>query len=99
MFAPQAELTETTGKMANLQNRTRVVYVRVSDEEFQRFRDLRQKYGARNMSDLVRVAMETMGRQRETDFENEVTHRLRELETSLDHLKRSIEQITAERHG
>jgi hypothetical protein len=83
--------------MTNLQNRTRVVYVRVSDAEFQRFRDLRQKYGAKNMSDLVRAAVETMGRQRETNFENEVTHRLQQLENSLDHLKRTMEQITAER--
>jgi hypothetical protein len=38
-----------------------------------------------------------MGRQRETNFENEVTHRLQQLENSLDHLKRTMEQITAER--
>lgn len=85
--------------MANLQNRTRVVYVRVSSEEFERFRDLRQKFGARNMSDLVRAAVETMSRQREANFENEVTHRLQVLENSLDHLRRTMEQITVGRQA
>jgi hypothetical protein len=83
--------------MANLQNRTRVVYVRVSAEEFEHFRDLRQRYGARNMSDLVRAAVETMGRQRDASFESEVTHRLQILEDALERLNLKMELMTSER--
>jgi hypothetical protein len=81
--------------MANIQNRTRVVYVRVSDEEFRTFRDLCQRHGAKNMSDLVRHAMKTMDNARENNFEAEVTGRLTKLESSLELLTRTMERITA----
>lgn len=91
--------------MANLQNRTRVLYVRVSDDEFRQLRELCQKHGARNMSDLVRTSMESMARDRQTTFqrkreatfENEVTQRLRQLESSLDDIRKSMAQISAGR--
>jgi len=80
--------------MANLQNRTRVMYVRISEDEFRKFSALCQTHGARNMSDLVRAAMDGMARQRGTEFEQEVTHRLQKLESSLDHLRKNMELIT-----
>jgi hypothetical protein len=76
--------------MANLRNRTRVVYVRVSEDEFQRFKDLCQRRGARNMSDLVRSAIEVMVRQSASGFEQEVTNRLQKLADSLESLSRGI---------
>jgi len=85
--------------MANLQNRTRVVYVRVSESEFRQFRELCQQQGARNMSDLVRSAMESMSRQRSREFENEVTRRLQQLESSIDHLKNAVAEMAPERKG
>ena len=83
--------------MTNLQNRTRVVYVRVSESEFRQFRELCQQQGARNMSDLVRSAMENMSRQRGSDFERDVTQKLQQLENSLDHLKSKMAEIAPER--
>jgi Arc/MetJ-type ribon-helix-helix transcriptional regulator len=85
--------------MTNLRNRTKVVYVRVSDEELQRFRNLRQQYGARNMSDLVRVAVEKMSQQRDTKFENEVTQKLGELENLMNHLKRTMGKVARGRQA
>jgi hypothetical protein len=81
--------------MPNLQNRTRVVYVRVSDAEFQSFRELCERHGAKNLSDLVRSAMKKMDSRRETSFETEVTHRLAKLESSLDLLTRTMGKISA----
>jgi len=69
--------------------------VRVSDAEFQSFRELCQRHGAKNMSDLVRSAMKTMDSLRETSFETEVTHRLTNLENSLELLARKMEKIAA----
>lgn len=83
--------------MANLQNRTRVLYVRVSDQEFQQLKDLCQKHGARNMSDLVRTSMECMSRTHPSNFEAEITHRLRQLELAVHDLKTTVTQINAER--
>jgi predicted secreted protein len=79
--------------MANFQNRTRVVYVRVSEDEFLHFRELRQQHGAKNMSELVRSAMRAMACQQASGFEREVTLRLQQLEASLDRLNLAVEQI------
>jgi hypothetical protein len=80
--------------MANLQNRTRVVYVRVSEEEFRQFRGLCEQHGARNMSDFVRSAINLMLHQQGNGFEHSVMQRLQQLEDSVNNLKA---QITAER--
>lgn len=80
-------------ELANFQNRTRVVYVRVSEDEFRHFRELRQQHGAKNMSDLVRSAMGAMVRQQASEFERDVTQRLQQLEASLVRLNRTVEQM------
>ena len=80
-------------ELANFQNRTRVVYVRVSEDEFRHFRELRQQNGSKNMSDLVRSAMEAMARQQTSGFERNVTQRLQQLEASLLRLNRTVEQM------
>lgn len=72
-----------------LRNRTRMVYFRVSDEEFQQFADLRDRHGARSMSDLVRVAMKKMVEHRD-EFETDVAERLKRLENSMERLKEVV---------
>jgi len=78
--------------MANFRNRTRVVYFRLSEDEFQRFRELCHRLGARNMSDLARSAIEMMV---ETNgphqFEREVTERLRQVEDSLKQIRAAMD--------
>ena len=96
-MSPQTAKPVSKVAEPNLQNRTRVVYVRVSDDEFRSFRELCQRHGAKNMSDLVRSAMKTMDRLRETTFETEVTRRLTKLECSLELLARTMEKISASR--
>jgi hypothetical protein len=80
--------------MENSHNRRRVLYIRVTDSELVRYRDLCEQNGARNMSDLVRCAVESMSRERDPSFEQEVTQRLRQLEASLASLRQAVEQIT-----
>ena len=74
--------------MANLQNRNRILYFRLSADEFQHFQDLCQKCGARNMSDMLRSAVQAMVRGH--GFEKEVTDRLQQLETSVARLSRAM---------
>ena len=85
--------------MANVRNRTRVIYFRVSEDEFLQFRELCQHRGARNMSDLVRSAIQLMVRDGGSSFEVEVAERLRQLEHSVATLSRSMEQFTMERQA
>ena len=76
--------------MANSYNRTRVIYFRVSDVEFQQLRDLCQRSGVRNMSDLARSAIELLARHNGNSFEHEVRERLRQMESSLDEIRAAI---------
>ena len=80
--------------MGSFRNRKKVLYVRVTDSEFLRYQDLCERHGARNMSDLVRCAVEAMNGTRQTSFENEVTERLRQLEASIANLRGTMERIT-----
>jgi DNA-binding transcriptional regulator GbsR (MarR family) len=85
--------------MASFRNRTKVVYFRVSDAEFQQFKDLCRHRGARNMSDLVRSAIQMMARQSENSFELNVTERLRQLENSIEKLSRAVEHGNPEQQA
>lgn len=80
--------------MANLHNRNRVVYVRVSQAEFDQLRDLCARQGARNMSDLVRSAMEQLIRANGSRLENELSERLSRLEESVEKLSSVVAQIS-----
>ena len=79
--------------MPNLQNRTRVLYVRVSDREFRRLKDLCRENGARNMSELVRSSMDSMSRVGDGTFEHEVKQRLQQVENALDDLRKTMAMI------
>lgn len=76
--------------MPNQRNRSRVVYFRVSEEEYRQINELCEKRGARNVSDLVREAMGLMVKADGNGFEREVTRRLTDLEASIDRLNRKM---------
>jgi hypothetical protein len=79
--------------VSNLRNRKRILYFRVSEDEFQLFQDLCRRRGARNMSDMMRSAVEAMARHDSADgFEKEVAQRLAQLESSVARLSRSVEE-------
>jgi Arc/MetJ-type ribon-helix-helix transcriptional regulator len=67
-----------------------VVYFRVSEEEYRQINELCEKRGARNVSDLVREAMDRLVKADGDGFEREVTRRLTVLEESLDQLNRKM---------
>jgi hypothetical protein len=76
--------------MLNSHKRTRIVYFRVSEVEFHRLRELCQRSGVRNMSDLARSAIESLTRGDGDEFEREVRERLRQMEDSLDRIRAAI---------
>jgi len=58
--------------MAVLKPRNRLVYFRVSEEEFQLFTNMCQAEGARSISDLARVALRRLVQERATTPERRV---------------------------
>jgi hypothetical protein len=58
--------------MAVLKPRNRLVYFRVSEEEFQLFTNMCQAEGARSISDLARVALQRLAHERATSTEVKV---------------------------
>jgi hypothetical protein len=79
--------------MAVLRPRNRIVYFRVSEQEFESFRDMCQCVGARSISDLARSAMRNLARQDETASAR-VSDQLMSLETMLQDLNRKIHLLT-----
>ena len=82
--------------MSNVRNRNRMVYFRVSEDEFKQFKDLCARHGARNMSDLVRSAIKALTSHRSDGFATEVAVRLQQLENSVERLSQTISQNPSE---
>jgi hypothetical protein len=85
--------------MGNPQNRTRIVYFRVSEDEFRHLHELCQQRGARNLSELVRSTIEKVLHGSQHDgFESEINRRLELLEQSVSRLHTNVtESATGER--
>lgn len=77
--------------MGNLQNRTRIVYFRVSEDEFRHLSELCEVRGARNLSELLRSTVDTVLLGKEHNgFESEISRRLELLEKSVTRLQQTV---------
>lgn len=85
--------------MPNFRNRNRVVYFRVSEDEFQQFTDLCARYGARNMSDLVRSAIKALISHTPDGVAADIAERLKQLEDSVERLNHTMAQNGSERQA
>ena len=85
--------------MSNFRNRNRVIYFRVSEDEFQQFTDLCARYGARNMSDLVRSAIKALISHTPDGVAADIAVRLQQLEDSVERLNHTMAQNGSERQA
>ena len=85
--------------MSNFRNRNRLVYFRVSEAEFQEFKDLCTRYGARNMSDLVRSALKALTSRSPDGVGADIVERLQQLENSVERLNHTMTQNGSERQA
>lgn len=100
MTSPQKSLSMSTGKrsMPTIKPRTRVVYFRISEEEFTKFCDLCEEQGARSLSELARIAVYAMLQPAGDGLKDgkDISRRLSDLERSIlelnDHL-RTLTQV------
>jgi len=84
--------------MSVLKPRNRLVYFRVSEDEFQQFNQMCESVGARSISDLARSAIQRMIQQdgrHPPHGADPVAAKLTVLETIVCDLDRKVQQLTA----
>lgn len=84
--------------MAVLKPRNRLVYFRVSEEEFQLFSGMCEIEGARSISDLARLALQRLAQEHRMNTEDDFIGKLKainevltELGDKVEHLKMQLE--------
>jgi hypothetical protein len=80
--------------MSVLKPRNRVLYFRVSEDEFQRFNHICEVLGARSISDLARSAVQNMIQDGHSGNEDPVSKKLTTLETMIRDLHSKLHQLT-----
>ena len=80
--------------MSILKPRTRVVYFRVSEDEFLRLMDLCPTHGARSISELARSAMQNIirGPQLETK-DREVVETLQAIDKTVTEMNQNLKRL------
>jgi len=79
--------------MAVLKPRNRLVYFRVSEEEFQLFSDMCHMEGARSISDLARVALQRLIQERKLSAEDVFLDKLRLINQVITELSQKVEDL------
>jgi DNA anti-recombination protein RmuC len=78
--------------MGQLSKRSKMVSIRLSDEEFRRLRELCMTTGARSLSDLARDAMHRLIAGDGTGGEG-LTERVAELDQRVNHLQEKVTRL------
>ena len=76
--------------MPVLKPRNRVVYFRVSEEEFNSLQSMCSNHGARSLSDLARTAVLNVLEGAGATVENRVLAKLNELDTGINQLNQRL---------
>lgn len=80
--------------MTVLRRRDRVVYFRVSEQEYERYRQCCQLAGARSVSDLVRAAMEHYLENGNSGLAAVVTKKLERIEQAVSELNGRVNELS-----
>jgi len=77
--------------MAVLKPRNRIVYFRLSEDEFESLRTYCETYGARSVSDLARTAVLDAVQSPRGTNESELLSKLREIDDSIGQLSQKLD--------
>jgi hypothetical protein len=80
--------------MSVLKPRNRLVYFRVSEDEFRELNHFRESMGVRSISDLARSAMQRLLKEGYQERSDAVSQRLIALETVVADLRQKVEKMT-----
>lgn len=78
-----------------LKRRDKLVYFRISGEEFEQILRACNAKGARSVSDLARVAVQEFIKNPASQSERQMTDFLKQLQSTVDELKQSVQQLMA----
>jgi hypothetical protein len=92
-------MTTTKRAVPTAKPRTRVVYFRISEEEFTRFCDLCEARGARNLSELARIALYSLIQHGGQAPNQDVSDRLTGLERSVLEVNERLRTLTQTEAG
>ncbi len=79
--------------MAVLKPRNRLVYFRVSEEEFQLFSGMCEVEGARSISDLARMALQRLAQEHRLNTEDDFIGKLKAINEVLNELGDKVERL------
>jgi hypothetical protein len=82
--------------MAVLKPRNRLVYFRVSEEEFQLLTSMCQAEGARSISELARVALQRLAHEHKGNAEEVFLGKLRLINEALNELWQKVQGINGQ---
>jgi hypothetical protein len=81
--------------MSVIRPRNRLVYFRVSEDEFKQFTQLCKAAGARSISDLVRLGLDRIVQDRKGNRDDEMRQKLAALDDSLAQLHSKVEELNS----
>ena len=73
--------------------RNRLVYFRVSQDEYERYNHVCEATGSRSMSDLARSAMQSLVRN-DSKQDDHITEKLTLIETLVNELNRKVNKLS-----
>jgi Arc/MetJ-type ribon-helix-helix transcriptional regulator len=81
--------------MIVMKRREKMVSIRLSDDEYQRLKEMTQAQGARSVSDVARSAMQLMLSAHQAGFDGTIESRVRELDGRVAVLDREVQRLSA----
>ena len=82
--------------MSVFKPRTRVVYFRLSEDQYRQYVKLCEERGARSLSDLARTAIDQLIAEPEHLPTTHLGHRFAEFERKLDHVTATLNDLVVE---
>src|SRR5882672_7989524 len=80
--------------MPILKPRNRLVYFRISEEEFRKVSDMCESEGARSLSDLARQAMQRLIQDGSQGADGQIVEKLKTIDAIIYELNQKLKQLT-----
>ena len=81
--------------MAVLRPRTRLIYARISEDEFQHYSTLCHTCGARSMSHLIRSALQNLSAKGENGMEKAISNRLESIQELIFEMRAKLQELAS----
>ncbi|MCX6619758.1 MAG: hypothetical protein NTY38_01500 [Acidobacteria bacterium] len=83
--------------MITVKPKSRMISIRLSDDEYYTIKTVCDSYGARSVSDFARTALHSFAQHQEPLPDSSVDNRFAEIDDRLDQLSRQLEEFSLRR--